>query len=43
MYNNKKLLEKSLYAEKPKGYDSTVERMRNGILEKFKKKFLLER
>lgn len=38
-----KTFEKSLNVEKPKGFDQTVERIRNGIVEKYKKKYLLEK
>jgi hypothetical protein len=36
-------VEKSKYVEKPKGFDETVERIRNGIVEKYRKKYLLEK
>lgn len=38
-----KNFEKSLNVEKPKGFDETVERIRNGIVEKYRKKYLLEK
>jgi len=43
MTSNTKNFEKSLYVDKPKGFDETVERMRNGIIERYKKKYLLEK
>lgn len=30
-------------SERPKGFDQTVERIRKGILENFKKKYLIEK
>ena len=38
-----KNFEKSLNVGKPKGFDETVERIRNGIVEKYRKKYLLEK
>lgn len=38
-----KSFEKSITIEKPRGFDQAVERMRNGILENWKKKYLIEK
>lgn len=36
-------LENSYNSEKPRGYYETVERLRSGIIENFKKKYLIEK
>jgi len=41
---SKETYKKSLaFAEKPKGFDETVERMRKGIIENLKKKYLMKK
>ncbi len=37
------LFENSYNSEKPRGFYETVERLRSGIIENFKKKYLIEK
>ena len=41
--NQKGNFENSYNSEKPRGYYETVERLRSGIIENFKKKYLIEK
>ena len=41
---SKETYEKSLaFSEKPRGFDQTVERMRKGIIENLKKKYMIKK